>query len=192
MAFTQKLDPHRQEEVRGELGSYLGAHPHPLLRGGAMFLGAGFEVYSLSLSGISRSIQGANLASSLVRTGNWQHQILQQGKSQAIAFSSSRGDIANSTRVTGVVVAPLAAKIDQAIKWIDRERPSDRTEVFFFVVPAFQLQAFLLRDFSREDVLVVSNLARSGSVEECVAYDVREFLTELHEAKPIRGIVVKT
>jgi hypothetical protein len=188
MAFTRELKANHREEVRGELGNFLTAHPHPALRGGAMFIGSSFELYSLTLGGIARATNGVDLADCLTKTGRWQHQILMQRKSRAIAFSSSRGDIRDSIRVTGVMAAPAAGKIDRAIKWIDRERPDDRIEVFFFIVPAFQLQAFLLKGLNTEEVFVVSSPAKSHSLDEGTACDVGKFLTELRGTRAIVGI----
>jgi hypothetical protein len=192
MASTRKLEPRRQQEVQVELGSFLHAHPHPALKGRSISMGVSFEVYSLPLDRFARAADGATIADCLVKTGNWQHQILRQKRAQAIAFSSSRGDIRDTIRVAGLVVTPLAGKIDRAVKWIDLNRADDRIEIYFFIIPAFQIQAFLLSALENEEVFVVSNPAKVGSLKEEHLYKAELFRAALKEAKAIQGIEVKT
>jgi hypothetical protein len=99
-----------------------------------------------------------------------------------ITYSGSRGDTRDSWHIRGVVVSPAAAKIDRAIQWIDRQRPEDRTEVFFFTAPGFQLQAFLLKGFSAEEVFIVSNPFRAGTLEEGSVYSADAMTATLNTA----------
>jgi hypothetical protein len=191
MAFTRKLEPRRRQEVQDELGIFLRVHPHPALNVGSLSLGISFEVYSLPLDGLTRAAGGVTIADCLVKTGNWQHQILLRKRAKAVALSSSRRDIRDSTRIAGLVVTPLAAKIDRAIKWIDLNRPEDRTEVYFFIVPAFQIHAFLLGTLDNEDVFVVSNPAKVGSLKEEKLYKAEQFLAAVNGVNAITGIVMK-
>ncbi len=192
MAFTRQLEARRLEELRGELGYYLSAHPHPALGEGALFIGEGFETYSLSVDGIARAAHGVDLAACLVKTGNWQHQILRKGQPAAIAYSGTRGDMRDSWHIRGVVVSPAAAKIDRAIQRIDRQRPEDKIEVFFFIAPAFQLQAFLLKGFSAEEVFIVLNPFRSGLLDEGFVYSPSAMATALSTSKPAQGVTAPT
>lgn len=192
MAFTQKLELRRLEEVQAGLGSYLRAHPHPGFKGGSPLLGPSFEVYSLPLDGIARMTGDVAIADRLVKTGNWQHQILLRKRAKAVALSSSRRDIRDSIRIAGLVVTPLAAKIERAVKWIDLNRPEDRTEVYFFIIPAFQIQAFLLRAPDNEEVFVLLNPAKKGSMKENKLYTAGQFLAALKEATAVTGIAMKS
>jgi len=177
------------EEVRGELARFLSGRPHPVIGRDAAFVGASFEVYMLSLDGIAKALRGSDLTDCLVKTGNWHHQILQMRKASAIGLSAPRGDVRDSLRISGLFVTPLASKVDRAIEWIDRQRPEDHIEAFFFIAPAFQIHAFLLRGFSKEEVLVVSNRSDSGSLKEGAAYPADAFLSALKNLKPVTGIV---
>src|SRR5579863_2940039 len=116
MARSKELEGRHIEYLRGHIGSFINTHPHPALEKGATFLGESFEIWSLRVNGvISDRTSNPDLSRYLFSTGNWHHQILQNGVAVAYAVSGPSASFGGGWSLRGLFASDLAKKVTRAI-----------------------------------------------------------------------------
>lgn len=106
-------------------------------------IGETFEVWKL-IPDAAGEIEKGNLdITKLVRpSGLWHHQLRLNSNAFGFARSKPLGADPDSWSVRDIFMSDLAAKIDQAIKWVDDNIPEDLVEVRLLSMPIQQVEAF--------------------------------------------------
>ena len=193
MARSKELEGRHIEYLRGHIGSFINTHPLPALKGGATFLGESFEIWSLRVNGVtSDAASNPDLSKYLFSTGNWHHQILQNGIAVAYAVSGPSASFGGGWSLRGLFASDLARKVARAIVKIDREKSQDDIEAYYVVVPSHKLVFFFLRSYSFDEVFVVSSTRVASGPKEGEFYTPGEFIKSLSLLTHVRGLVVKS
>ena len=107
-------------------------------------LGETFAVYRLDPGSVSQFREtGSDLLQLAKPTGRWHHQIVVDGRGEAFARSTAARKDNSSASLRGLFVSPLAARIDNAIRWINDNAGGDPL-VRLLIAPAYQIHAFWL------------------------------------------------
>jgi hypothetical protein len=128
----------------------------------------------------------ADLAALARPSGTWHHQVRTAAGPTHLARSSPQAFAADELRVDQWLESPVAAKLDDALAWVDRRHPDDATTVRLLVAPAYYLHALLIvrgRNFSAVLVDKPDGLARLEYERE---YPLRDFLRRLAR-EPMSG-----
>ena len=203
MAFTKTLP----QEVLNSIADDLGArfepsddHMHfralngrPLPRHG-LNLGETFEVWRLIPDAI-REIASGNTDIALLtrRSGLWHHQLRSGGEPVGFARSKPLGPDPGSWSVRDIFTSEVAAKIDEAIAWVD-EKVSDDVEVRLLSIPSQQVEAFWFVTDSDDHeqwnntLLVLRAPERMPELEFLKLVNSEEFLKSLDTPERGRGI----
>jgi hypothetical protein len=193
MARSKELAGRHIEYLRGHIGSFINTHPHPALEKGATFLGESFEIWSLRVNGvISDGASNPDLSRYLFSTGNWHHQILQNGVAVGYAVSGPSASFGGGWSLLGLFASDLAKKVARAIVKIDRERSQDDIEAYYVVVPSHKLVCLFLRSYSFDEVFVVSSTHVAPGPKEGEFYTPGEFIKSLSLLTHVRGLVLKS
>jgi hypothetical protein len=190
MARTKQLDGRHIEYLRAHIGSFINTHPHPTLEKGATFLDESFEIWTLRVNEVlSDPPTSPDLSKYLFNTGNWHHQISQNGVPVGYALSGPAASFGGGWSLRGLFASNLAKKIARAIAKVDQERPQDDIEGYYVVIPSHKLVCFFLRGYSFDEVFVVSSTRVPPGPKEGEFYTPREFIQSLSLLTHIRGLV---
>lgn len=193
MARTKQLGGRHIEYLRAHIGSFINTHPHPALEKGAMFLEESFAIWALRVNDLrADAATNPDLFKSLFNTGNWHHQITQNGVPVGYALSGPAASFEGGWSLHGLFASDLAKKIARAIAKIDQERPQDGIEAYYVVVPSHKLVCFFLRAYSFDEVFVVKSTRVPPGPKEGEFYTPREFIESLSLLTHVRGLVLNS
>jgi|HubBroStandDraft_6_1064221.scaffolds.fasta_scaffold296140_2 hypothetical protein len=192
MARTKQLGGRHIEYLRAHIGSFINTHPHPTLEKGATFLDESFEIWILRVNeALSDAATNPDLFKYLFNTGNWHHQISQNGVPVGYALSGPAASFGGDWSLRGLFASDLAKKIARAIAKIDQERPQDDIEAYYVVVPSHKIVCFFLRGYSFDEVFVVRSTHVPPGPTEGGFYTPREFIQSLSHSTHVRGLVLQ-
>src|ERR1700735_4119307 len=109
MAHSKKLESQHMERVRAHIGAFLHTHRNPAFAPAATFIEESFEILVLPIERISSAVlTPGRLSELLLKTGNWHHQISQDGRTVGFALSGATGTVRNGWLLRAVFAAELA------------------------------------------------------------------------------------
>jgi hypothetical protein len=185
MARTDPLPPAALQKIATQVGQRLSptAAEH-LEAGGTAQIGENFLVFMLGLDAIRRP--AGRLAERVRPTGHWHHQIHHGTQVREFARSSASASAATPD-VTEVTTSDAAARIDDAIRWIDQNVHDDAV-ARMLVVPAYYLTCFWLSAGNTDRVVVADKPEQLTALEYHRVYDGADFLRRLAAIPNAQGI----
>jgi hypothetical protein len=150
MAVTKTLPTDVLESIATQIGARFG----PMPEGHGHFfrfdpsasrpeIGETFEVWKLIPDAIDEITRGNLDITKLTRpTGIWHHQLRDETRAFGFARSKPLGAGPDDWSVRDIFMSEVAAKIDTAINWVDRNIPDNQVEVRLLSLPAYQVEAF--------------------------------------------------
>lgn len=121
-------------------------------------------------------------------TGRWHHQIKLNDQFTSYARSITAGPDASDWSVVGVFESSTAAKIDDAITWIDANISGNYT-VHLLTVPAYSIDSFWLIDNADQKIVIISAPNEYSILKPQQAYSSEQFLDALRSLPIIQGLV---
>lgn len=153
-------------------------------------LGETFSVWMLGLNAVTQTdVSNTDIHQLATETGRWHHQVRYGGQAQAFARSmnDSRPG-AGGWSVTQLFASHIAARIDEAIDWVDQNVPGDPL-VRLVIIPAFHLHAFWLTEENGESQFLVIDMPNTFTkLNYKTLYSVREFLERLSQEPHAQGL----
>lgn len=203
MATTKTLPKAVLESIASQIGSRLdppaGEEGHALALDAPVpsnpEIGETFEVWKLIPDSVDEIKKGNLDITKLARpAGLWHHQLRQHKTAFGFARSKPLGADPDSWSVRDIYTSDLAAKIDDAIKWVDRHIPDDVVEVRLLSMPIQQVEAFWFVAKSPEAEKWNNQLfiihSREAIDELGQQIDAKSFLSSLPENA--RGMGIRT
>jgi hypothetical protein len=154
-----------------------------LARARSIELAESFAVWMLGADAVRRS-DGKMLATLARDTQRWHHQIKHDGRARSYARSMPRGK--TSHVLCELYVSPLAAKIDNALRWAERHL-ADTKQALLLNVPAYHVFALWLTDEAGEDRMVIVDAPLTACIKPLELLDAREFLAALRRMQAAPG-----
>lgn len=203
MAFTKTLPQDVLNSIANDIGArfepsdgnmhFRAIDGRPLEQHG-LNLGETFEVWRLIPDAI-REIASANtdIARLTRRSGLWHHQLRSGGEPVGFARSKPLGPDPSSWSVRDIFTSEVAARIDEAIAWVDKNVPDD-VEVRLLSIPAQQVEAFWFVTDAQshqqwnDTLLVLRAPERMPELEFLKLVNSKEFLKSLDTPERGRGI----
>lgn len=186
MAHAPELPSGALQSIARQIGSRLTPSGFAAAsRGATVAVAESFPVYMLGLDAVAKKPQ--SMKEAVRETGVWQHQIRHGSTAQEIARSTAPGAPAGAKddwKVQEVVASPAAARIDEAIAWIDANAPEDSV-ANMLVVPAFYLTAFWLQNPKGDEVVIADMPAGLQKLAFHHRYPAGEFLGLLGQIRPL-------
>jgi hypothetical protein len=192
-----------QESTLGHLGQRLWHRLSPRARGvigagGQIRLGEHFELWVAGPNAVSRPRQP--LERTARRSGYWHHQIRHNGIGVEYARSKQHGAGDTDWEIHAVMTpsdasingnaAPLAARIDAAIGYVDSLRNTERAEVRLLEFPGYFTTCLWLHYPDEPDRLIlVTAPSEAGGLSTRRLYTVAKVLRRLALRRPALGIV---
>jgi hypothetical protein len=121
------------------------------------------------------SFAGARLSKFAKSTGHWEHLVRHGGK--ATELVSSKGASAG-WKVQAISSSPLAARIDEVIRWLDQHDESGAV-VRLLVAAKFGLYAFWLFEKAHDEVVLIDSLGPVSGLKREQKYPAEAFLEAL-------------
>jgi hypothetical protein len=187
--------PQMPPDLREGLARQLGERLSPVaLRafsdGQRVEIGESFPVWMLGLDRIGQV--APKLRPVAADTGLWHHQVRHGSTAPEFARSMREPNV-GAWQLVEVATSELAAKIDEAIAWVDQNvgdaaNPADDPVVHLLAVPAYYLTALWLEGQGEDNVVVVHRPEQYHQLEYRRLYPAGEFLARLSQEKPAEGI----
>ncbi len=192
MAHFAQFSEEALSQIHEQIGERLG-HLQTEFPPGDLSLAESMPVWMLGVDSVQKSGADARLNQLAERTGSWHHQIVASstGRGAAFAWSMPEDDDEHSWEVTELAVSELAARLGDAIEWIDHAELDGDPRAQLLVVPGFHLHAFWLAGEAEgaEDQVVVADLSSGGlPLEIHRVYTESDFLGALRNAEPVVGL----
>lgn len=188
MASADKLSDDALKSVADQLGAFLGQD------GGGVRsdsppseVGESFAVCFVEARALAKP--PADLAALVRTSGVWHHQIRVGDVTTHMARSTQSGFGGGEMTVQQSFESPVAAKIDDAIAWVDKH-VKGRSTVRLLVIPAFFVHAFaIVRENSstvaeRYTAVLIDQPAGFTRLAYETEYPLAEFLKLLAKEKP--------
>ncbi len=185
MAHTDPLPPAALQKIAAQVAQRLSpAAVQRMTESGGAQIGENFLVFMLGLDAIRRP--SGRLAERVVPTGQWHHQI--HHGTQVTEFARSAASASAATPdVTEVTTSDAAARIDDAIQWIDQNVHDDAV-TRMLVVPAYYLTCFWLTLGSTDRVVVADKPEQLTALEYHHIYEGTDFVRRLAAIPNAQGI----
>lgn len=118
-------------------------------------------------------------------TGAWHHQV-HTGVGVTHAAQSQSGGLGEEDQhqVTQMFESPIAAKIDEAITWLDRKLAKSPATVRLLIAPAYYLHALLIIRGKTYSAVVADQPASFKQLQSQTIYPMAEFLAKLSAESP--------
>lgn len=155
-----------------------------LTANGTLELTASMEVWGLGLSALAEA--NKSLESLVFRTGSWHHQISHSGVAKEFARTEP-GATADGWTVQDLTTSPIAAQIDAALDWVDRNVRTD-PRVRLLVVPAYYLHALWLQDAGQDQILIADRPDQYRQILYENLYPSTDFVQLLAGLPPVSGL----
>lgn len=126
----------------------------------------------------------ADLADLVRPSGVWHHQVRISAGATHFARSGQPGFTPDALELQQVVEGRVAAKLDAAIEWVDREVPDDAVVARLLVIPAYYVHALVLIDKSTYSAVLVDQPDRYRRLRYQKKYTLRAFLKALAGERP--------
>jgi hypothetical protein len=117
-------------------------------------------------------------------SGLWHHQIRTAAGPTLSAWSRQAGFDPATLDVQQVVESPVAARLDQAMAWVDRAVPDNAVTARLLVIPAYYVHALLLIRGKKLTAVLVDQPAGFTALKYQKEYPLREFLKRLSKEQP--------
>lgn len=151
-------------------------------------LAESIDIWSLKASSVLDS--ASRLSKAAAPTGRWHHQIRISGVPAIYAESHPTGPDPDDWHVDAVFSSDLAGQIQEAMEWIDANRPESDISVRLLISAAYHLHAFwLLENGTSIGVVVISSAHSDAFEERNKIYSDADFLLRLRSLSHSEGIV---
>lgn len=134
-----------------------------------------FPCWFLGLEAIS---EGKALRDSARPTQLWHHQVLLDGKPQAVARSTWNEHGPEGLNVVDVAYPGIAVELGQALAWLAAQEEQE-TRLRLLLVPSLYITCFWLMGEEEDFVVVAQVPAGYTRLEKELVYPAREFLRTL-------------
>jgi hypothetical protein len=121
----------------------------------------------------------AKLSLLIQPSGFWHHQVHTAAGPTHSARSSQQGFELTYLQVEQIVQSPIAAKVAEALAWVDQSFADDDATVRLLVIPAYYVQALLIIRGQKYSAVLVDQPAASRRLEYRKEYVLRTFLKQL-------------
>ncbi|MCI0637587.1 MAG: hypothetical protein L0Y72_32370 [Gemmataceae bacterium] len=121
----------------------------------------------------------AKLSSLIQPSGYWHHQVHTAVGPTHSARSSQQGFESTYFQVEQLVQSPIAAKVAEALAWVDQSFPDDDATVRLLVIPANYVQALLIIRGQKYSAVLADQPATFRRLEYRKEYTLRTFLKQL-------------
>jgi hypothetical protein len=182
MAHVQKIPDQTLQSIAKQIASRISTLRKSDIAAGQFSVTESFPVWVLGLDATTRPAEDLN--SLARRTGYWHHQIWSGTEATHYARSRPEGPDPNDWALLETVETKSAARISQAIDWIDSNVSGD-PDVRMLVIPAYYMTCFWLVEPTKNEIVVADRPAGYGNISYQKIYSSREFLETLAKETPV-------
>jgi len=190
MPHTYNISDEILAVIAEQLGTHISQLVSPdLLDRGSVEIMESFPIWTLGLDSVGAAFEsGVDIQELASPTGRWHHQIRLGDSVTAFARSMPLGPSPNDWSVREVFASPIAAKIDNAIEWVDKISNYDPL-VRLLIVPAYNTHAFWLTDNDYHSTIIIIDSPYSNyDNNQYHAMSSKEFIEYLFNREHIIGI----
>jgi hypothetical protein len=149
-------------------------------------IGESFAVCQLDVSQVRKPPK--DLSKLTTPSGFWHHQLRTAGVATHTAVSTKQG-FGDGHEVQQMFASPVAAKIDEAVAWVDKNVTGKAT-VRLLVAPAYYVHALLvIADDGSMSAVLADQPAGFTQLELEKRYPLAEFLKLLAKEKPAGTLI---
>ena len=185
MATTDRLPDDTLKSIAAQLPTFTARGPF-LPKNAAVpaepdEIGESFAICQLDLAQVKKPPK--NLSKLATPSGFWHHQLRTAGVATHTAVSTKQG-FGDGHEVQQMFASPVAAKIDEAVAWVDRNITGKAT-VRLLIAPAYFLHALLvLADDGSMSAVLADQPTGYTQLQTERQYPFAEFLKLLAKEKP--------
>ncbi len=125
-----------------------------------------------------------NLKSLVAPSGMWCHQVRTASGATHLAMSQSHAFGSDELEVQQLGESPVAAKLDDAITWLETTVPDDNVTVRLLIAPAYFVYALAIIRPKKITVMLVDQPDGTTTLQPEREYPIKDFLKRLAKASP--------